>query len=69
MKANQTIISVKEMRTFYKEECKDEERKFSEKEFTTFVDCCERDFYQWLKDNLKYFTTETNPTVTINTTE
>lgn len=69
MKANQTFISLKEMREFYKEECKFEEKNFSEKEFEAFVDCCERDFHQWLSDNLKYFKTEDRPTATKNITE
>jgi len=55
MKAHQTFISLKEIRGFYKQECEDEEKKFSEKEFKAFVGCCEGDFYQWLRDNVKYF--------------
>jgi len=67
METNQTFISLKEMREFYKEECEDTGRNSSEKEFEAFVDCCERDFYQWLSDNLKYFKTEYRPTVKMNT--
>lgn len=55
MKANQTIISVKEMRTFYKEECKNEERKFSEKEFDEFIACLDSDKYECLKENANFF--------------
>ncbi len=55
MKANQTIISLKEIREFYKERCEDGKEKFSEKDFEAFIDYCERDFHQWLSDNFKYF--------------
>jgi hypothetical protein len=55
MNANQTIISLNKIREFYNEECEDEGKKFSEKEFKTFVDYCEGDFYQWLEENIKYF--------------
>ncbi len=55
MKANQTMISVKEMRTFYKEECEDGSIKFSEKEFEAFIQFCEIDLYDWLRSNLRYF--------------
>ena len=58
MKTNQTVISLNEIRKFYKEECKDYDMKYSETEFEAFVDCCERDFYEWLKENLKYFIRE-----------
>lgn len=68
MKANQTFISLKEMRDFYKVCCDEKGTRFSKKEFETFVDCCERDFYQWLRDNFKFFSFE-NPTATTNTTE
>lgn len=61
MKANETFISLKEIREFYKDYCIDEDKKFSEEEFENFVDCCERDFYQWLNDNLKYFKSEYQP--------
>ena len=53
-----TIINVDEIRDAFKENCEEENRKFKEEEFKKFLACCERDFYQWLKDNLKYFTTE-----------
>lgn len=66
MKASDTYISLKEIRDFYKDYCKDEAKKFSEEEFEHFVDCCERDFYQWLSDNLKYFRTEYKPRIKKN---
>lgn len=67
MKANKTFISLKEMREFYKEGCKDDKKDFSKKEFEAFVSCCERDFHQWLSDNLKYFNTEYRTKAKIST--
>ncbi len=68
MKANQTFISLKEMRGFYKEECQDKKKNFSEIEFEVFVNSCEKDFYQWLKENFKFFFLESH-TATISTME
>lgn len=53
-----TIINVLEIKDYFKEYCKEENKKNTEKECQKFIECCERDFYQWLKDNLKYFETE-----------
>ncbi|MFH1005415.1 MAG: hypothetical protein V1781_08005 [Bacteroidota bacterium] len=58
MKANETFISLKEIRENYKNACDEDSRKFSEKEFEHFINCCERDFRQWIKDNIRYFETE-----------
>ena len=55
MKADQTFISLKEIRNFYKMEFAEENKKFSEKEFEAFIKCCERDFHQWLIDNMKFY--------------
>ncbi|NKQ39081.1 MAG: hypothetical protein HF967_06370 [Methanosarcinales archaeon] len=55
MNGNKSIINVNEIRDIFKENCEEENRKFTEQEFQKFLECCERDFYQWLKDNLKYF--------------
>lgn len=52
------IINIDEIRDFFKENCEEENKKFTEKEFAKFLECCERDFYQWLNDNLKYFADE-----------
>jgi len=49
---------MKEIQSFYQEYCREQRIKFTKKEFQSFVDCCERDFFQWLKDNLKYFESE-----------
>jgi len=58
MKVLHTVITPNEIRSFYKEKCNDSGIKFSESKFRAFVDCCERDFYQWLEDNFKFFVTE-----------
>lgn len=58
MTKKSTIINIAEIRNVFKENCEKENKKFTEKEFDEFLKCCERDFYQWLKDNLKYFATE-----------
>jgi len=57
MKSKETFINLTEIKKFYKEEG---ERKFSDKEFKMFVECCERDFHQWLRDNLKFFESKNN---------
>lgn len=58
MTKKSTIINITEIRDVFKENCEKENKKFTEKEFKKFLKCCERDFYQWLTDNLKYFATE-----------
>jgi len=58
MTKKSTIINIDEIRNVYKERREEENKKFTEKEFKKFLECCERDFYQWLNDNLKYFVTE-----------
>lgn len=55
MNANQTFISFKEIREFYKRKCENENLQFSEEKFKQFVQYCERDFHQWLVDNLNCF--------------
>ncbi len=55
-----TIINIDEVRDFFKENCEEENKKITEKEFKKFLECCEKDFYQWLRDNYKYFTTKKN---------
>ena len=60
MTKKSTIINIDEIRDVFKENCEEESKKFTAKEFKKFLECCERDFYQWLKDNLKYFITEQN---------
>ena len=60
MTKKSTIINIDEIRNIFKENCEAEGEKFTEKGFKKFLECCEKDFYQWLKDNLKYFATEKN---------
>ncbi len=55
MKEFQSFISQNEIQQFYKEKCNENGNKYSQKEFEEFLRFCERDFYQWLRDNLKYF--------------
>lgn len=51
MKEFQSFISQNEIQQFYNENGD----KYSQKEFEEFLRFCERDFYQWLRDNLKSF--------------
>ena len=60
MTEKSTIINIDEIRDVFKENCEEEGKKFTEKEFKKFLECCEKDFYQWLRDNLKYFAIEKN---------
>jgi succinate dehydrogenase flavin-adding protein (antitoxin of CptAB toxin-antitoxin module) len=60
MSTKSTIININEIHDVFKEHYEEKNIKFSKNEFEKFLDCCERDFYQWLNDNLKYFTTKHN---------
>ena len=60
MKERQTTISLSEIRKFFEEECKKIGQNFSDDNLNKFIDCCERDFYQWLKDNCNYFMANDN---------
>jgi len=55
MTTKSTIINIGEIRNIFKEYCEQENREFTEKEFKKFLECCEKDFYQWIRDSLKYF--------------
>jgi hypothetical protein len=55
MANNSTIISIDEIRSILKENCKEENKKFDEKEFKKFIEFLEIDFYDWVKENLKQF--------------
>jgi hypothetical protein len=55
MEKFRTLISLREIRSFYLENCSETGQIFTEKKFREFIDCCERDFFQWLIENLKYF--------------
>lgn len=50
-----SIINLEEIHSFYLEHCTETRQKFREKKFMEFIDFCERDFFQWLKENIKYF--------------
>ncbi|MBU2504015.1 MAG: hypothetical protein KJ879_03100 [Nanoarchaeota archaeon] len=45
------------MRDFFREICKEEDRRFSDKDIVSFIKFCERDFFDWLKTNYNYFLT------------
>ena len=53
------MVNAKEIESFYKEYCEEQGRRFTKKEFLSFVEFCEADFYDWLKGNLKYFNPDT----------
>jgi hypothetical protein len=55
MKTEETFISLQEIRDFYKEKCREVETEFSEDDFEKFVRVCERDFFNWLKENWNYY--------------
>jgi hypothetical protein len=55
MTKENTIINIGEIKNLFIENCEEENRKFTEKEFSKFINYCERDFYQWIRDNYKYF--------------
>jgi hypothetical protein len=58
MPTPKTFIALKNIREYFIEECKERKIEYSEKGYLLFLDCCERDFYQWLDDNFKYFSSE-----------
>ena len=55
MNKNSTIIKTDEIRNSFKEYCKMEKRKFSEKDFAEFLRFIELDFYDWTRENLRQF--------------
>lgn len=56
-KNTQTIINIDEIRHQFKEYCKEHNLKYSDDNFQLFLNFLEVDFYDWIKDNLKYFLT------------
>jgi len=60
MPTQTSIINFSEIRDAFKEHCEEEDKKFTETEFSKFLECCERDFYQWINDNLKFFISSYN---------
>ena len=54
------VINLKEIEIIYKEYCKRENIKFSPNNFIKFLNFLQIDFYDWVKDNLRYFFSEQN---------
>ncbi len=44
-----------EVRKIYKEYCEKKDIKFSEKDFRSFLEFLEIDFYDWVRENLKCY--------------
>ncbi len=55
MNKYKSIITQKGIETFYKHKCKELGNKFTDKKVELFVIFCERDFYDWLNSNFRYF--------------
>jgi hypothetical protein len=53
----QTLINITEIENLFREYCDDNKVKFSENKFEDFLEFLEIDFYDWVKQNLKYFYT------------
>ena len=53
---NNIVINTSEIKSVYREYCKKEKIKFSEKAFKRFIEFLEVDFYDWITENLKQFT-------------
>lgn len=43
------------IKKIYREYCEENKIKFSEKEFVDFLNFLEIDFYDWVKENLRYY--------------
>jgi len=50
-----TIINSDEIKSLYKNYCKDNKMEFSEARFEKFLKFLETDFYDWVYENLKQF--------------
>lgn len=55
MDTESTIINISEIRDVFKEDCEEENIKFSEKEFQKFLEFLEIDLQDWVNGNLRYF--------------
>ncbi len=44
-----------EVKKIYKEYCKDRSIKFSERNLKDFIEFLEIDFYDWVRENLKFY--------------
>lgn len=58
MSTNKTFITLRIIREFFVEQCKGQNIEYSDKNFAIYLELCENDFYQWLKDNFKYYISE-----------
>jgi len=58
MPSNKTFITFKSIKEFFIEKCKDQDMEYSDKDLTLYLELCENDFYQWLKDNFRYYSSE-----------
>ncbi|NUM42662.1 MAG: hypothetical protein HUU45_13635 [Leptospiraceae bacterium] len=58
MEESKTFITLENIRDFFLEECKEQKIKYSDKDYTLFLESCEKDFYEWLKENFRYFYNE-----------
>ena len=56
-KKSKTIISIKEIKTIFKEYCQKNGQEFSEEKLEKFLEFLEIDFYDWVKENLNQFNT------------
>jgi len=53
--SKKTIINLDEIKSLYKNYCKENKMKFSETRFEKFLKFLETDFYDWVYENLKQF--------------
>lgn len=58
MNSTQTFISIQAIQDYFKTKCLENNIEYSENEFQKFIECCEKDFYQWLNDNFKFFSSQ-----------
>lgn len=58
MTSDKTFISFTSIKEFFMEKCKEHNLEYSDKNFSLFLELCENDFYQWLKDNFRYYSSE-----------
>ncbi|GAB6283686.1 MAG: hypothetical protein STSR0008_24750 [Ignavibacterium sp.] len=53
-----TIIKISEIKKLFSEYCEDNNLEFSEQKFEEFLKFLEVDFYDWVRENLKYYSTQ-----------
>lgn len=52
-----TILNHQNLKSTYRNLCKDDEVEFEVKEFEKFQQFLEIDFYDWVKENFNYYQT------------